>query len=108
MKETLQQKLQRLTATQSNSLYKNCDTCKDDATIEVNNFFNQNPIYDETETCPECSTGRIVNQDVIEDRLFEYENLIISIHDKIKRLKELESKVYDHQFWLREKIYTVI
>jgi hypothetical protein len=101
--ETIQEKLSRLNLVERNSLYKQCDICKGDATIVVNADFNENPIYDETEHCPICSTGKIGNKEVIEERMFEYECLIVKINDKIKRLQELANEVEEHRYWLRKR-----
>ena len=102
--ETIQQQLERLTAVERNSLYKQCDICKGDATIVVNADINMNPIYDETEPCPICSTGKVANKEVIEDRMFEYECLITKINDKIKHLHELANEVEEHKYWLRKRL----
>jgi hypothetical protein len=85
-----------------NSLFETCDTCKGTTTIVVNSTWDENPIYDETENCPNCSTGRVANKEVIEERMFEYECLIVSINDKIKRLQELANEVEEHRYWLRQ------
>ena len=102
--ETIQEKLARLTAVERNSLYKQCDICKGDATIVVNADFNENPIYDETENCPNCSTGKDASKEEIEERMFEYESVISKINDKIKRLHELANEVEEHRHWLRKKL----
>jgi hypothetical protein len=102
--ETIQQKLARLTAVERNSLYKQCDICKGDATIVVNSTFDENPIYDETENCPNCSTGKVANKEVIEERMFEYECLIVDINTRIKRLHELVAEVEEHRYWLRKRL----
>jgi hypothetical protein len=102
--ETIQEKIARLTAVERNSLYKQCDICKGDATIVVNADFNENPIYDETENCPNCSTGKVANKEVIEERMFEYECLIVDINTRIKRLHELANEVEEHRYWLRKRL----
>jgi hypothetical protein len=102
--ETIQEKLARLNLVEKNSLKKQCDICKGDATIVVNATFEENPIYDETEPCPICSTGKVGNKEVIEERMFEYECLITKINDKIKRLQELANEVEEHRYWLRKRL----
>jgi hypothetical protein len=103
-KETIQQKLARLIAVEKNTLKKECEICKGDATIVVNSTFDENPIYDEIENCPNCSTGKIGNKEVIEERMFEYECLITKINDKIKSLQELANEVEVHRYWLRKRL----
>ena len=102
--ETIQQALKRLLKVEKNTLKKECEICKGDATIVVNSKFDENPIYDEIENCPNCSTGLVGNKEVIEDRMFEYECLITKINDKIKRLQELANEVEGHRYWLRKKL----
>ena len=102
--ETIQEKIARLTLVERNSLYKQCDICKGDATIVVNADFNENPIYDETKNCPYCSTGLVGNKEVIEERMFEYECLIVDINTRIKRLQELANEVEEHRYFLRKRL----
>lgn len=88
-----------------NSLFKTCETCNGTNDVLINSHFNDDPRHDELEPCPTCIDGRVVNQEVIDERMFEYECLIETINERIKRMQDLIADIKEHRSILRDSKY---
>lgn len=93
---------------EKNSFYKQCDTCQGDAYIVVNGTPNNDPQYDETEQCPICNTGKVANDEVIQECLDKWDDVVSRIieasNERIKREEELFYKIANHQWRLKNKL----
>lgn len=89
-------------------LYKECETCQGDAYVIVNGTPNDDPQFDEREDCIYCDNGLVGNNEVIQDRLTEYDYLIRQIleqrQERINREQDLIYKIEQHQYRLRNKL----
>jgi hypothetical protein len=91
-----------------NNFYKQCETCQGDAYVIVNSTFNDNPQFDEHEQCPICNTGLVPNNEVIQECLDKWEDVVSIIiearNERIKREEEFFYKLAEHQYRLKNKL----
>ena len=90
------------------NFYKECGICQGDAYVIVNGTLNDNPQFDEHEDCPICNTGEVPNNEVIEECIDKWNDVISKIIEernaRIKREEELIYKIENHQWKLRNKL----
>ena len=90
------------------NFYKQCETCQGDAYVIVNGTPNDDPKFDEHEDCPICNTGLIPNNEVIQECLDKWDDVVSQIieerNERIKREEELIYKIQNHQYRLKSKL----
>lgn len=106
--ETIHEKLRRLMLVEKNTLNKNCEICEGQGKVLINETPNNDPQHDEIEDCVYCDNGLVGNNEVIEDRLTEYDYTIRAIRENLakqtERANELIYKIQMHQSRLKNKL----
>jgi len=76
------------------NFYKQCDTCQGDAYVIINGTPNENPQFDEHEDCPICNTGLVPNDEVIQEWLDKWDDLVSQIiEERNERIKHMHGSL---------------
>lgn len=88
---------------ETNSLYKECETCEGQGKVLINGTPNNDPQHDEIENCVHCWSGKVPNDELLRERYDEYSELLDNLRDKITKIEETIENVKNHKSWLRNK-----
>jgi hypothetical protein len=71
---------------------KDCENCEGWGYNLYNDDFEQNPIYDRRTECTLCEEGKVLDSELIQDSIFDVEDLILGMKTRIELYQNLAEK----------------